>query len=71
VTTSKPLKIYACYHDGKYVFGTSVIAATTKSAAKKLLFKELTKQKLSCDNVIIEQIDCSVPSVHMLFDGIY
>lgn len=68
---TKPLKIFSCSHEGKYVFGMSVIAATSKSVAKKLLAKELAKQKLSCDEMIMEELDCSVPGVHMLFDGIY
>lgn len=75
---NKQLKVFHCSHDGNLLFGISVVVATSKNAAKKLLIAELDKLKVGTtptektkDEIVIEELDLTVPSVTVLFDGVY
>ena len=71
----KPLKLFKADHDGNMIFGISVVVAATKQQAMKLLRKKLEELKvgkdLSKDSIDMEEIDLTIPSVHVLFDGVY
>jgi|WetSurMetagenome_2_1015567.scaffolds.fasta_scaffold261095_2 hypothetical protein len=69
----KPLRLFSCGHEGKYIFGLSVVIANNKKAALKLLKAKLTEMKMPTDEneISCEEIDLTIPSVHVLFDGVY
>lgn len=67
----KPLRLFKFYHDGKWTFGVSVVVATSKPQAVKLLKAKLTEMKLATDELDCEEIDITQPGVNVLFDGVY
>lgn len=73
---AKPLKLFKAEHDGKWVFGCSVILAATRSQAMKMMRTELKNMKVCVPSVDVDDIELTeismlVPAVHVLFDGIY
>ena len=67
----KPLRLFKFYHDGKWTFGVSVVVATSKQAAVRLLKKKLKEMKLATDELDCEEIDITQVRVNVLFDGVY
>jgi hypothetical protein len=70
---SSQLKLFSCGHEGKFIFGLSIVVASNKRAALKLLKAKLIEMKMPTDDneISCEEIDLTVPSVHVLFDGVY
>ena len=70
---AKPMKLFSCGHDGKFIFGLSIVIAPSKRTALKLLKEKLKQLNISTiDNEIsCEEIDMTAPSVHVIFDGVY
>lgn len=71
--SSKPLKLFSCGHDGKFIFGMSIVVASSKRTALKLLKERLKQLGMSTiDNEIsCDEIDLNTPDVYVLFDGVY
>ena len=71
MTVTKPLRLFKFYHDGTWTFGVSIVVATSKPQAVKLLKAKLTEMKLATDELDCEEIDITRVGVNVLFDGVY
>jgi len=69
----KQLKLFHCTHDGKVIFGISIVLATSKKAATTMLKKKLASIYIDAKDseINITEIDINTPSVQVLFDGVY
>ena len=71
------MKVFLAEHDGKVVFGLSLVVASSKQKAKKLMLAKIEELKAEANKksfdgeVELTELDVTQPGVRVLFDGIY
>lgn len=72
-SVKKPLKLFHCTHDGKVIFGISVVLAKSKKTALTMLKNKLTELYIDArdSDIDITELDVCTAGVHVLFDGVY